>query len=126
MQNGEGITMYGTSKSSCPRRLRCFCTSLYHIFIMASIFVFSDTRVFISVAADLVFSDLKEPVRIVKESKVKVFQTNEKFWNPSKPRLHEEYIMELKEVSWQKYRVWESLSKAQKWMYFQCRKFGRN
>jgi len=55
------------------------------------------TRVFISVAADLVFSDLKEPVRVVKESKVKIFTTNEKFWNPSKPRLHEEYIMDLKE-----------------------------
>ena len=56
------------------------------------------TRVFISVAADLVFSDLKEPIRVVKESKVKIFTTNEKFWNPSKPRLHEEYIMDLKEV----------------------------
>eukprot|EP00795_Rhopilema_esculentum_P010495 gene10495-19207_t len=56
-----------------------------------------DKRVFISVAADLIFSDLKEPVRIVKESKVKVFPNNEKFWNPSKPRLHEEYLMELKE-----------------------------
>ena len=53
---------------------------------------------FISVAADLVFSDLKEPVRIVKESKVKVFPSSEKFWNPAKPRLHEEYTMELKEV----------------------------
>eukprot|EP00794_Sanderia_malayensis_P016013 gene16013-17630_t len=56
-----------------------------------------DTRVFISVAIDLVFSDLKEPVRIVKESKVRVFPSNEKFWNPSKPRIHEEYTMDLKE-----------------------------
>ena len=60
--------------------------------------VLLDTRVFISVAADLVFTELKEPVRIVKESKVKVFPTNEKFWNPSKPRLHEEFILDLKEV----------------------------
>ncbi len=57
-----------------------------------------DTRVFMSVAVDLIFSDLKEPVRIVKEAKVRVFPSNEKFWNPAKPRMHEEYTLELKEV----------------------------
>lgn len=52
-----------------------------------------------SVAVDLVFADLKEPVRFVQEVKVRVYASNEKFWNPSKPRITEEYIMQLKEVS---------------------------
>ena len=59
---------------------------------------FPDTRAFLTVAADLVFSDLKEPVRILKEAKAKVFPSNEKFWNPTKPRIHEEYTIELRQV----------------------------
>jgi len=51
-----------------------------------------------TVAADVVFKDLKEPVRFVKEAKVRVFPTNEKFWNPSKPRIQEEFVLELNEV----------------------------
>ena len=53
-----------------------------------------------TVAADIVFKDLKEPVRFVKEAKVRVFPPNEKFWNPSKPRIQEEFVLELKEVRW--------------------------
>ena len=52
-----------------------------------------------SVAVDLVFADLKEPVRFVQEVKVRVYASNEKFWNPSKPRITEEYTMQLKEVN---------------------------
>lgn len=51
-----------------------------------------------TVAADVVFKDVKEPVRFVKEVKVRVFPVNEKFWNPTKPRIQEEFTLQLKEV----------------------------
>ena len=51
-----------------------------------------------TVAADVIFADLKEPVRFVKEAKVRVFPSSEKFWNPAKPRIQEEFILQLKEV----------------------------
>ena len=51
-----------------------------------------------TVAADVIFEDLKEPVRFVKEAKVRVFPANEKFWNPAKPCIQEEFVMQLKEV----------------------------
>ena len=52
-----------------------------------------------TVAADVIFEDLKEPVRFVKEAKVRVFPSNEKFWNPAKPRIQEEFVLKLKEVN---------------------------
>lgn len=56
-----------------------------------------DNRIPLTVAADIIFQDLKEPVRIFKEAKVRIFGSTEKFWNPSKPKIQEEYILQLKE-----------------------------
>lgn len=60
-----------------------------------------------TIAADLIFHDLKEPVRILKEAKVRIFPSNEKFWSPTKPRIQEEYILQLKEVQYF-------------WFFFKC------
>lgn len=61
---------------------------------------FLDNRITMTIAADLIFHDLKEPVRILKEAKVRIFPSNEKFWSPTKPRIQEEYILQLKEVQY--------------------------
>ena len=52
-----------------------------------------------TVAADVVLENLQEPLRILKEVKVRVFNTNEKFWNPSKPKIQDEYQLHVFEVS---------------------------
>ena len=62
-------------------------------------FCFSDTRLFVTIAVDLVVTGVTEPVRFIVETKAKVYPSGEKFfWSPSKPKFHETYIMELKEV----------------------------
>ena len=59
----------------------------------------TDTKVFLTIAIDLVATQVQEPIRFVKETKARVFPTGEKFWIPSKPKIHEVYIMKLKEVT---------------------------
>lgn len=49
-------------------------------------------------AVDLVAAQVQEPIRFIKETKAKIYPTGEKFWNPSKPKIHEVYVMKLKEV----------------------------
>lgn len=52
-----------------------------------------------TIAVDLVATGVTEPVRFIVETKAKIFPSGEKFfWSPSKPKFHETYIMELKEV----------------------------
>ena len=53
---------------------------------------------FLTVAVDLVAAQVQEPIRFIKETKAKIYPTGEKFWNPSKPKIHEVYVMKLKEV----------------------------
>ena len=61
--------------------------------------VIADTRVFMTLAVDLVIRGIQEPVRFLLETKVKIFPTNERFWYFSK-KLHSEcFILQLKEVS---------------------------
>lgn len=58
-----------------------------------------DTRLFLTIAVDLVVKGVTEPVRFIVETKAKVYPSGEKFfWSSSKPKFHETYIMELKEV----------------------------
>ena len=52
-----------------------------------------------TIAVDLVVTGVTEPVRFIVETKAKIFPTGEKFfWSPSKPKFHETFVMELKEV----------------------------
>ena len=44
-------------------------------------------------------SGISDPVRFIKEVGVKVYPSNERFWNPSRPKVKERYILELKMVS---------------------------
>ena len=68
---------------------------------MQSLFSFfsSDTRLFVTIAVDLVVTGVTEPVRFIVETKAKIFPSGEKFfWTPSRAKFREIYIMELKEV----------------------------
>ena len=51
-----------------------------------------------TVAVDFVVSGISEPVRFIKELGVKVFPSTERFWNPSRPKIKEQYTLELKLV----------------------------
>ena len=53
-----------------------------------------------TVAVDLVIAGIQEPVRFLVETKAKVFPSNERFWYFSKKLHVEEFLLELKEVSW--------------------------
>ena len=67
----------------------------YSIYIL----FFLDTRLFVTIAVDLVVTGVTEPVRFIVETKAKVYPSGEKFfWNPSRQKFREIYIMELKEV----------------------------
>lgn len=60
----------------------------------------ADSRLFVTIAVDLVVTGVTEPVRFIVETKAKIFPSGEKFfWSPSKPKFHETFIMELKEVN---------------------------
>lgn len=59
-----------------------------------------DTRLFVTIAVDLVVTGVTEPVRFIVETKAKIFPSGEKFfWTPSRAKFREIYIMELKEVT---------------------------
>ncbi|XP_039253519.2 rab GTPase-activating protein 1-like [Styela clava] len=56
------------------------------------------TRVFISVAVDLVVQEIQEPLRFLLETKARVFPQNDKFWYYGKKVLQETFYLRLKEV----------------------------
>ena len=58
----------------------------------------TDTRVFMTIAVDLVIEGIQEPVRFLIETKAKIFPTNERFWYFSRKPHHETFILKLKEV----------------------------
>ena len=60
--------------------------------------VFSDMRVFLTIAVDLVIDGIQEPVRFLIETKAKIFPTTERFWYFSKKPHHEQFVLKLKEV----------------------------
>lgn len=55
-----------------------------------------DFTVHMTVAVDCVVSGISEPVRFIKEVGVKLYPSSERFWNPSRPKIKERYILELK------------------------------
>lgn len=57
------------------------------------------TRVFLSFAVDLVVREIQEPVRLMLETKARIFPQNEKFWYFGKKLMEEMFFMRLKEVS---------------------------
>ncbi|XP_054272121.1 rab GTPase-activating protein 1-like isoform X2 [Macrosteles quadrilineatus] len=57
-----------------------------------------DSRLWLTVAVDLVVGDIKEPVRLVLETQVKVYPATERFWTISRRPLVQQFTLNLKEV----------------------------
>ena len=57
-----------------------------------------DTRVFMTIAIDLVLEGIQETVRFLVETRAKIFPTGERFWYfTTKPHV-EQFILKLKEA----------------------------
>ncbi|CAL1530550.1 unnamed protein product [Lymnaea stagnalis] len=57
-----------------------------------------DTRVFLTVAVDLVLYGIQEPVRFILETKAKIYPVSEKFWYLSRKGYTEQFSVRLKQV----------------------------
>ncbi|KAK3719378.1 hypothetical protein RRG08_029534 [Elysia crispata] len=57
-----------------------------------------DTRVFLTVAVDLVLVGIQEPVRFTLETKAKIYATPERFWYLSRKGFTEQFNVSLKQV----------------------------
>jgi len=57
-----------------------------------------DSRVFMTIAVDMVIEGIQEPVRFIIETRAKIFPSNERFWYFSTKPLVEQFILKLKEV----------------------------
>ncbi|XP_041370237.1 rab GTPase-activating protein 1-like [Gigantopelta aegis] len=57
-----------------------------------------DTRVFLTVAVDLVMVGIQEPVRFSVETKARIYPTNERFWYFTKKPHVENFNVKLKEI----------------------------
>lgn len=57
-----------------------------------------DCKLWLTIAVDLVVRGIKEPVRLVMETQVKVFPTTERFWTISRRPLVQQFTLNLKEV----------------------------
>ena len=62
-------------------------------------FLSTDTRVFLTVAVDLVIFGIQEPVRFALEIRAKVYPANERFWQFTKKPHYERFHVTLKPVS---------------------------
>ena len=58
----------------------------------------SDSRVFMTIAVDMVIEGIQEPVRFIVETRAKIFPSNERFWYFSTKPHVEHFILKLKEV----------------------------
>lgn len=58
-----------------------------------------DSKLWLTIAVDLVVRGIKEPVRLVLETQVKVFPSSERFWSISRRPLIQQFTLNLKEVS---------------------------
>lgn len=56
-------------------------------------------KIFMTVAVDLVIRGIREPVRFVIETSVKIFSQNERFWYFNKRSLVQQFFLNSKEVS---------------------------
>ncbi|UYV73160.1 RABGAP1 [Cordylochernes scorpioides] len=56
-----------------------------------------DTRVYLTVAMDLVFSGIQEPVRFIIETKAKVVPHGERFWYFTRKALSQHFYLRLRE-----------------------------
>lgn len=56
-------------------------------------------KIFMTVAVDLVIRDIREPVRFVIETSVKVYPQNERFWYLNKKNLVQQFYLNSKEVN---------------------------
>ena len=70
-----------------------------------------DTRVFLTIAVDLVIEGIQEPVRFLIETKAKIFPQSERFWYFSKKPHHEQFYVKLNKVG-------HSLSQQGVWVSF--------
>ncbi|XP_046330913.1 rab GTPase-activating protein 1-like isoform X2 [Haliotis cracherodii] len=57
-----------------------------------------DTRVFLTVAVDLVIFGIQEPVRFAVETKARIYPSNERFWYFTKKPHFEQFHVRLKQV----------------------------
>ncbi|ESO11320.1 hypothetical protein HELRODRAFT_91542, partial [Helobdella robusta] len=57
-----------------------------------------DSRMFMTVAVDVVMDLIREPIRFLFEVKVKVFPTNQKFWYFTNKSLYNKFAVRVKEV----------------------------
>ncbi|XP_035824832.1 rab GTPase-activating protein 1 isoform X2 [Aplysia californica] len=57
-----------------------------------------DSRVFLTIAVDLVLLGIQEPVRFILETKAKIFQSSERFWYLSRRGFSEQFNLTLKQV----------------------------
>lgn len=66
-------------------------------FVVLNTETLKDTRVFLTVAVDLVIHGIQEPVRFAIETKAKIFPMSERFWNFTKRPHYENFHIKLKQ-----------------------------